>query len=361
MGFSERGPQPLSKQEIGPRFETHVEQGLFELKDAAKQPPKQMEDAGHIDAARGVACACDGMGGGAAAEYASQAAIRMLKACLEDEALYPGLSCPLTETVQKTLIEQEAQRLVGCLNQVVYQEKQLPEVAKRAAELVRLENKALEEKNPEAFAQTIKESIDANQTTFALSKIFQTPDGKTHALCVSVGDSRVYLRRKGVWTQVSHDHSYSQSLLKLGLIANETDREQLVFRADIEKALNGPLDTPTREALIYLLDFYTAERETELPLGFFNWSIYESLGRAEHEVNPYITFIELEDGDELYTMTDGPYENLSPKQFEELRQRVVGGDLQTICQLLCQAAQDAGLKNDDSLIAGQRVKFVPVA
>lgn len=341
-----------------PSPEIQIETGLFELKDVTKEPPKQMEDAGYIDASRGIACAYDGMGAGAAAEYASNAALRETQACTQNESAYPGLSCPITETVKQEVLGQEATRLITYLNQIVWKEKELPVVAQRAAELVRQEHPRIPPTH-HRFNELVEECIYSNQTTIAFTKIFQTPDGKTRAMCVNVGDSRTYLRRKGVWTQLTKDQAYSEPLLKAGLIQNELDREQLVQRTDIEHALANTTDAGIKQAFTLLLEIYDAEKETELPLGHFNWVVYGSLGYDETEVHPNVSFTDLEDGDELYTMTDGPYENLSLEHFEQLRLSVVNGDLTEVCKKLCEAAQAADKKPDDNLVAAQRVTIQP--
>jgi serine/threonine protein phosphatase PrpC len=160
-----------------------------------------------------------------------------------------------------------------------------------------------------------------------------------------------------VWTQLTKDHAYSEPLLKAGLIKDELDREQLVQRADIEKVRANTTDAGTKQALTLLLEIYDAEKDTELPLGYFNWVVYGSLGYSETEIHPNTSFIDLEDGDELYTMTDGPYENISLERFEQIRLSVASGDLTEVCKNLCEAAQAANKKPDDNLVAGQRVKI----
>lgn len=347
--------QPV-KVEREPSPEIQIESGMFELKDATKEPPKQMEDAGYTDASRGIACAYDGMGAGAAAEYAAGAALRETQASTQNESAYPGLSCPITETVKQEVLEQEVARLMTHLNQVVWNEKNLPVVTERAVELAKKEHPRVPPTHPK-FQELLQEYIYSNQTTIAFTKIFQTPDGKTRALCANVGDSRTYLRRNGVWTQISKDHAYSEPLLKTGLIKNELDREQIIQRADIEKVLADTTDAGVKRALTLLLEIYDAEQDSELPLGYFSWVVYGSLGYDETEIHPNISCVDLEDGDELYTMTDGPYENLSLDHLEQIRSSITSGDMTETCKAFCEKSREADLKPDDALVVGQRVKI----
>lgn len=86
-----------------------------------------------------------------------------------------------------------------------------------------------------AHKSIIKESIRKKApnmgTTAAAAIIFED-----HAVIFNVGDSRVYLFHNGELSQVSKDHSVTQSMIDLGLL-NESERENSRFAGELTQYL----------------------------------------------------------------------------------------------------------------------------
>ena len=63
--------------------------------------------------------------------------------------------------------------------------------------------------------------IKGAATTASLTKIVESPNGKQYLFMKNLGDSRVYIQRKGELIQVSKDNSFVQDALDSGMITQE--------------------------------------------------------------------------------------------------------------------------------------------
>ncbi len=127
---------------------------------------------------RGLFIVADGMGGHAAGEIASQMAVDLLAAELAD------------------------------LNDLAD-----PEAGARLSETLRLANRSV-------FQRTMKEVDKTGMGSTASALLISD----TRYLIGHVGDSRIYLVRDGVMTQLTHDHSLVQEQVDAGLITAEQAR-----------------------------------------------------------------------------------------------------------------------------------------
>ena len=135
------------------------------------------EDSFHTDAAAGLFVVADGMGGHAAGEIASEMAVRILA----DELR-------LVRTIDDDVVHQVS-------------------TAMRRANLA-------------IFERTLSEVDKQGMGTTASLLILR--DGKY--LIGQVGDSRVYLLREAVLTQLTKDHSYVQEQVDAGFLTPEQAR-----------------------------------------------------------------------------------------------------------------------------------------
>lgn len=136
------------------------------------------EDSFLVDHQRGVFIVADGMGGHAAGEVASEMAVEII-----------------------------ARRVEGI--------RQLPDAAasERMGEAIRAANAAI-------FDRTLAEQDKRGMgTTVTVMVLFARK-----YLIGQVGDSRAYLLREGVLTQITKDHSYVQEQVDAGLLTAEQAR-----------------------------------------------------------------------------------------------------------------------------------------
>jgi serine/threonine protein phosphatase PrpC len=127
---------------------------------------------------RGLFIVADGMGGHAAGEIASQMAVDVLAAELAD------------------------------LNDL-----SAPDAGQRLADTLKLANRSV-------FQRTMKEVDKTGMGSTASALLISD----TRFLIGHVGDSRIYLVRDGVMTQLTHDHSLVQEQVDAGLITPEQAR-----------------------------------------------------------------------------------------------------------------------------------------
>ena len=127
---------------------------------------------------RGLFIVADGMGGHAAGEIASQMAVDLIAAELAD------------------------------LNDLA-----APDAGQRLSDTLRLANRSV-------FQRTMKEVDKTGMGSTASALLISD----TRYLIGHVGDSRIYLVRDGVMTQLTHDHSLVQEQVDAGLITAEQAR-----------------------------------------------------------------------------------------------------------------------------------------
>ncbi len=62
--------------------------------------------------------------------------------------------------------------------------------------------------------------------------------GESHAVCLWVGDSRIYLRRNGTLFQLTRDHSLAQEMIDSGLIAS-AEEARAAQRSGLTRAVGA--------------------------------------------------------------------------------------------------------------------------
>lgn len=213
---------------------------------SAKHPDRN-EDAFFVIPNKAVGV-FDGMGGHAAGDRASTIARNVM--FWEISSMVPGSSLPSTaEMIQKILKE---------ANQAVYQ-------------------------------QATKAGNDMG-TTASVVYIWEGPEGERRAIVVNVGDSRVYLQRRGRVTQITLDDSYVR-------LATQDENEAYL----LQSKLNNVTD-PQREL-------------TPEEMGLFACGNVVTQALGQREVHPRVHIVPLEPGDRLMVCSDGISDNLTDNEI----------------------------------------------
>lgn len=218
---------------------------------------KNNQDSGY--ASPQLLVVADGMGGAAAGDLASAVAIDVIKGLDTPELLAPESSAP-TETDEHAETDEQIQTDVqlqtdeGVEQTVIVPLAEDTEDADATAEqppilvqgaagrnplLGRLEA-AIDEANERIADQVAADYTLEGMGTTVTGAIF---DGTQLALA-HIGDSRAYLLRDGFLEQLSHDHSWVQSLVDDGKITPE-EAAYHPHRSLLLKVLNGqPANDP---------------------------------------------------------------------------------------------------------------------
>ncbi len=128
-----------------------------------------------------LAVVCDGMGGAAGGKIASSLAVEVFK-----KELITGLNTVIADNLPKDACESALAYASKCANSAVYKEA---------------------EKNPE---------LRGMGTTLVAVLLF-----RDMAYAVNIGDSRIYVMTDDAMLQLTHDHSYVQTLVDEGKITKE--------------------------------------------------------------------------------------------------------------------------------------------
>ncbi len=132
-----------------------------------------------------LAVVCDGMGGAAGGKTASTLAVDTFK-----KELVTGLNTVISDNLPKDACESALAYASRCANSAVY----------KAAE-----------KNPE---------LRGMGTTLVALLVF-----RNMAYAVNIGDSRIYVLTEDSMEQLTHDHSYVQTLVDEGKITKEQAKD----------------------------------------------------------------------------------------------------------------------------------------
>ncbi|MCQ2555507.1 MAG: Stp1/IreP family PP2C-type Ser/Thr phosphatase [Clostridia bacterium] len=228
------------------------------------------EDACYVLLPENLYVVADGVGGGNSGEIASRTAVNEMASYLK--------SHNLSEAKSKAKIVTFFKNAIDHINDVVY------ESAKK-------------------FEQNT-----GMATTFVSLYMY-----KGKAYIGNVGDSRVYIYRKGILQQLTEDHTYVNSLVKAGILT----REQ-------------------------------AESDTRKNM------ITRAIG-AESSVLPDFYMIDMEEGDLFIMCTDGLYDEVSPKEIISIIKEN-DGTMSDLCGSLIRRANQNGGHDNITLICLKVVK-----
>lgn len=149
------------------------------------------EDSILLDPALNLFIVCDGMGGHAAGEVASQHAVRTVQRVIGEN---------------KPIIDEFGKR------------NDVGEVRERTIQLLET---AVNQACSEIFAMAIADSGKAGMGTTLVMMIVVNGKG----LMAHVGDSRLYMVRQGQIHQLTEDHSYTAEMIKRGKMTREQARQ----------------------------------------------------------------------------------------------------------------------------------------
>lgn len=149
------------------------------------------EDSILLDPALNLFIVCDGMGGHAAGEVASQHAVRTVQRVIGEN---------------KAIIDEFGKR------------NDVGEVRERTIQLLET---AVNQACSEIFAMAIADSGKAGMGTTLVMMIVVNGKG----LMAHVGDSRLYMVRQGQIHQLTEDHSYTAEMIKRGKMTREQARQ----------------------------------------------------------------------------------------------------------------------------------------
>jgi serine/threonine protein phosphatase PrpC len=221
------------------------------------------EDACGVLPSSNVYLVADGVGGNNAGEVASQAAI-------EEICQYVQIN-PIEDVPNGRELEDYLRRCTENANDTVY---------------------AIGRKNPE------------NRGLATTLIMCYTRD--RHAYFVNVGDSRAYICRKGKLFKVTEDHSYVNSLVKLGVLS----------RKEAEEHSNGNVIT-------------------------------RAVG-ADRHIQPDIYHVELHEDDVIMLCTDGLYHEVAEDEILEIIMRTE--DMSELADKLVDAANIRGGRDNITVV-----------
>jgi len=179
------------------------------------------------------------------------------------------------------------------------------------------EAKPPQEDVPRALHHALRQ---ANAAVFEMARRAGIEEGKTGSTLAaavvrgenlywaSVGDSRIYLRRRGRLARLTEDHVYGLELA-MEVAAGTLSREEAETH-------------PQRGQVVSFLGL-------------------RSLGRVDRSVKPF----PLQPGDRILLCSDGLYNALSDEEMAELS----GGPPQEACEALVRGTLSKGLKNQDNV------------
>lgn len=222
------------------------------------------EDAFSARTELGLYIVADGMGGHAAGEVASHLAVEVIETFIRDTAdADPNQTWPFPYDPNFSLN------------------------GNRMKAAFRLANRRI------AKAMEGDEALKGMATTAAAILI-----GSAEPVIAHVGDSRIYLWRKGTLSQVTQDHSWVGEQVRAGVLSDD-DARRHPWRNVVTRALSGGEDP---------------------------------------EVD--VKELALEDGDRLLICSDGLSGVVSPEKLQELIAKT--DSLDDTCQVLIDAANEAG-------------------
>lgn len=254
----------------------------FSAKTDVGNVRKENQDSYGILADKNLFVVCDGMGGGAAGDFASRCAV---------------------DTILKSFELLEKKDIIAVMGETVHN---LPEDILRVFVSIRIANRALF-KFSESYVKL------AGMGTTVAAVIFDDKAGVLHIY--HVGDSRVYLFRNGNLKLLTKDHSKVAELVEQGKM-----KEDDIKTAEIQSMITRALGIHSQVKIDY---------KTE----------------------------SLRPGDYIIVCSDGLVSELDDKQIEQTI-RTDTGSIEKICQNLIDSANNAGGRDNDTVVV---LKFSGVA
>ncbi len=341
------------------------------------------QDGGLAHAETGLICALDGMGSGGASEVTVQGVTQTFLNIIKGEntdLVEPFFSSPLES---RRFTSEEA--LAATDRVLFYLDRMAQRIVHGSAEIDAACTRYMEKRHPliatntgSQFYQDMFKSRKANSlTTISYAKVFRTPEGALKVLVSNIGDSRIYRRRQGVWTQLSHDHAFAQPLIEAGLLRDEIDLYQTVERRALEDLLKHEQDrqremadkglAPDRfgssklEAFARLIATMKEKGKETFELEEFRHYCFAYLG-TNNAHKQHSEVFDAEPGDEYYAFTDGLFENAPTSELERVRSQMSdNASPQAICTALNHTAQNTNVpdfKDDDITSVGMRLEQV---
>lgn len=382
-----------AKAESGPKPFTLA---VGEATHASPEHPDRNEDSAFFSARRGIAFVADGMGGVPAGELASGIAASVLERSsleflektarsTEDKSALQlvrrvfeaDIGTPLT----KDAVEAATKQLFVIMNEQIEQRVQKSSAAldRTALFLHKTEGATnpidpatgkvdrsrltpTERKRTETRAMTIG-------TTGSLNKIWRDTEGKPFLTIGNMGDSRTYILRNGKLAQLSEDHSPLTTLKRLGVtdidgkaLSDEDGTEQRISKRtlleladahpELRKAASNSLKIPGDS-----IELRSIRNIITSALG--NGSLNNQLNNIEFQ--PHVSTHEVQEGDLVFTCTDGLIDNRTRARMEHIANTYRHQGPEAVAKALADDAYHASLqpdgKKDDIRVVATEIRF----
>jgi serine/threonine protein phosphatase PrpC len=256
-------------------LDVKVQKATFASEKHPNENQDKMFEDGETMKKRGIAAVFDGIGGEEGGEIAAQAARDFVFAKMAE--------------LPNDLPPAEAK-------------KRISQILKDAHQRIREEQSRLVKAGKPELAQMA--------TTASVVKVLEQPDGKRVAVIGNVGDSRVYRLRNGKLEQVTLDDNIMHN--------GET----------MKKLMGGKLTGPEKWELQEKFgnaDSWDQLTDEEQEVFDRRNIVTQSLG-SQHDITPRMYQIDLQPGDQLVLMSDGPGDNLTTDEMQaDLNESVAQG------------------------------------
>ena len=260
------------------------------------------EDHFLFDAARGLLCVADGMGGTRNSGNASKAviegltadAVKALKNARMEEILNNPPDKPL-EGYTRILIEKALKYFL------------ISDVSRR-----------------------VRQMGDGGDTTASLAKLWTDEAGKKQLTVANVGDSRIYRMRHGRLERLTRDQSLLEELLKEGL--QDADGKDIVDDRDVTRKFTRDFVAERSKKsgnFKSLLHFMDGEKMAMASVE----DIRHFLTNGMRDINlPQVQTFDTEPGDMVIAVSDGVSDNLTDDEIGETLAQA--GDAESASRLL---------------------------
>lgn len=260
------------------------------------------EDSFLFDAARGLLCVADGMGGIRNSGNASKAVIEGLAADaiknLNNTFLTEILNSPPDKPLSgktRSFVERELQNFL------------MADISKR-----------------------VRQMGGGGDTTASLAKLWTDQDGKKQLTVANVGDSRMYRLRKGRLERLTRDQSLLEELINEGF--EDADGNRITDDADVTKQFTREYVAKRSEKsrnFKSLLHFMDEEKMKTATLEDIRHFVMNGMRNISV---PQIQTLDTEQGDMVIAVSDGISDNLTDDEIGETLSQA--GDAESASRLL---------------------------
>lgn len=334
-----------------PKGDTILRTGV--ASETSPEHPDRNEDAFFITEKGGVACVVDGMGGVPAGDVAAGRAIEQFtRRELEktDAITRKVLESDRDVVLKQTEVEHALDTILRRMDErVAALGKENPKVVERAIKFFeeKVGGGTRYDKNDERHRAILEELLQAIGCTASISKIWRGADGKDRITVGNVGDSAIYILRKGELIKLTKDDSCAQVLIEEGVIKDDQDITQKIDK----KVIIALADK--RPELRSMVPGLIKQPEPFVTIGSFRQRVTQAVGVSKlmkkefgTEFTPRVETFDLEDGDLVLRATDGLTDNLMDKRIADVLLKHKKNPLEA-AQALKQEALEVSLRGKE--------------